>query len=130
MGTGTGILAIAAAKRTELSILATDIDPKAVEVTVENAEVNGVSGQIIAETADGFDHPAFAEHGPFDLIMANILAGPLIELAPELVKQAKPGATIILAGLLTRQADKVIAAYAAQKKQPSSHKARRVIGRY
>ncbi|TDQ66780.1 ribosomal protein L11 methyltransferase [Maritalea mobilis] len=115
LGTGTGILAIAAAKRTELNILATDIDPKAVEVTIENAEINGVLDQIIAETADGFDHPIFAEHGPFDLIMANILAGPLIELAPQLVEQAKPGATIILAGLLTRQAEDVIAAYTAQK---------------
>lgn len=115
LGTGTGILAIAAAKRFDKKVLATDIDPKATEVALENAEINGVADKIEAVTATGFDHPVFAEKGPFDLVLANILAGPLVELAPEVAKQTKNGGTIVLAGLLNRQADDVIAAYAENK---------------
>ncbi len=112
LGTGTGLLAIAAKKLwAEADILATDIDPVSVEETLINAEKNGVS--FAAETADGFDHPAFKDKS-FDLILANILAGPLIALAPEVVKRLAPGGTVVLSGLLEEQADKVTAAYLAE----------------
>jgi ribosomal protein L11 methyltransferase len=115
LGTGTGILAIAAAKRFDKNVLATDIDPKATEVALENADINGVGEKIEAVTATGFDHPVFAEKGPFDLVLANILAGPLVELAPEVANQTVAGGTVVLAGLLNRQADDVISAYAENK---------------
>lgn len=115
LGTGTGILAIAAAKRFGRKVLATDIDPQATEVAVENAQINNVAEKIEAETATGFDHPIFAERGPFDLVLANILAGPLVELAPEVAAQTADGGFVVLAGLLNRQADDVIKAYAENK---------------
>lgn len=115
LGTGTGILAIAAAKRLNRAVLATDIDPKAVEVAADNAEINGVADKVETLTAVGMDHQIFADKGPFDLILANILAGPLVELAPEICAQAAPNGRIVLAGLLNRQADDVIKAYCENK---------------
>lgn len=112
LGTGAGLLAIAAKKLwPEADILATDIDPVSVKETLINAEKNNVG--FAAETADGFDHPAF-EGKSFTLILANILAGPLIELAPEVVKRLAPGGIVVLSGLLEEQADKVTAAYLAE----------------
>jgi len=112
LGTGTGLLAIAAKKLwPDADILATDIDPVSVEETLINAEKNTVA--FAAQTADGFDHPAFGGKS-FNLILANILAGPLIELAPEVVKRLAPGGTVVLSGLLEEQADKVTAAYVAE----------------
>lgn len=113
LGTGSGLLAFAA--RTlwpDAVVVATDIDPVAIAVTAENAERNGVSGVdlIVADGARGADVTARA---PFDLIIANILAGPLIAMAPEIAAIAAPHATLLLAGLLTAQADAVIAAYLA-----------------
>jgi ribosomal protein L11 methyltransferase len=84
-------------------------------VALENADINGVGEKIEAVTATGFDHPVFAEKGPFDLVLANILAGPLVELAPEVANQTVAGGTVVLAGLLNRQADDVISAYAENK---------------
>lgn len=112
LGTGTGLLAIAAKKLwPDADILATDIDPVSVDETLINATKNGVS--FAAETADGFDHAAF-EGRTFNLILANILAGPLIELAPQVVARLEDGGTVVLSGLLEEQAEKVTAAYVAE----------------
>jgi len=113
VGTGTGVLAIALAKRLETSILATDIDPIAVATTIDNAAANGVAAQIDALEATGLDHPEIAARAPYDLIVANILAGPLTELAPGMGGIAAPGGTAILSGILDTQADAVRAAYEA-----------------
>jgi ribosomal protein L11 methyltransferase len=113
LGTGTGLLAFAARELwPEAAVLATDIDPVAIAVTAENAERNGVA-QVALIVADGARADAVRARGPFDLIVANILAGPLIAMAPEIAAIAAPRATILLAGLLTSQADPVIAAYRA-----------------
>lgn len=112
VGTGTGVLAIAAAKRLHLPVLATDIDPIAVTTTVENAADNGVARLIVALEATGLDHEDIASAGPYDLILANILAGPLAELAPGMARIAQRGAVIILSGILDTQAARVIEAYA------------------
>jgi ribosomal protein L11 methyltransferase len=111
VGTGTGVLAIALAKRLPSVILATDIDPIAVTTTVENAEQNGVADKIDALEATGLDHEEIVARGPYDLIVANILAGPLTELAPGMAAMAQPGASVILSGILNTQADWVIGAY-------------------
>ncbi len=112
LGTGTGLLAVAARKLwPEAEILATDIDPVSVEETRVNAQKNGT--EFRAETADGFDHPVF-EGRTFDLIIANILAGPLIELAPQVAARLNAGGTVVLSGLLEEQAGKVAAAYEAE----------------
>lgn len=113
IGTGTGVLAIALAKRLEAVILATDIDPIAVTTTVENAVENGVGDQIDAIEATGLDHPEILARAPYDLVVANILAGPLTDLAPGVGGITQPGGTAILSGILNTQADGVIAAYAA-----------------
>jgi ribosomal protein L11 methyltransferase len=112
LGTGTGLLAFAARQLwAEAQVLATDIDPIAIEVTRENAALNQVEGVELV-VADGARDPAIEAAAPYDLIIANILAGPLIAMAPEIAAIAAPQATLILAGLLATQADKVIAAYA------------------
>ncbi|ODT83644.1 MAG: hypothetical protein ABS76_01615 [Pelagibacterium sp. SCN 64-44] len=113
IGTGTGVLAIALAKRLGGRILATDIDPIAVTTTVENARENGVEAHIEAIEATGLDHADIAARAPYDLLVANILAGPLTALAPDMAGVAQPGATVILSGILNTQADGVIAAYEA-----------------
>jgi ribosomal protein L11 methyltransferase len=120
IGTGTGLLAFAAmALWPSAKAIATDIDEIAVRVSEENAAINGVkvghgSGQLLLAVADGMDHPLIAARAPYDLLIANILAGPLIELAPSFAASVSPGATLILAGLLDTQADAVIAAYESQ----------------
>lgn len=114
VGTGSGVLAIAIAKRTRLRVVATDIDPIATRTATENARINGVGPDVIALTAAGLDHPGVAQNRPFGLIVANILAGPLARLAPEIAEAAAPGAAIILSGILNRQAARVVSAYARQ----------------
>lgn len=111
VGTGTGVLAIALAKRTGKTVLATDIDPIAVTTTVDNARDNDVADLIDALEATGLDHPAIAARAPYDLVVANILAGPLVELAPGMGVITQAGGTAILSGILNTQADGVIAAY-------------------
>lgn len=117
VGTGTGLLAFAAISLwPQAKCIATDIDPVAIEVARDNAAINHVkvghgAGELLVALADGMDSPLIAARAPFDLIIANILAGPLIELAEDFVKALTPGGTIILAGLLDTQADAVIAAY-------------------
>lgn len=114
LGTGTGVLAIALAKRLRRRILATDIDPVSVRITLENAELNGVGRRIEAVTAPGMDHMKIRGRAPFDLIVANILAGPLVDLAPKVAGAVSAGGHIILSGILRRQAARVIAAYGDQ----------------
>jgi ribosomal protein L11 methyltransferase len=113
LGCGTGVLAIAAAKLWHRPVLATDIDPVAVEVTRGNARSNEVAPLIRAHTADGFAHPGIAAEAPFDLILANILAGPLTLLAPGLARALAPGGTAILSGLLRWQEELVLSFYRA-----------------
>ncbi|MEO7222935.1 MAG: 50S ribosomal protein L11 methyltransferase, partial [Devosia sp.] len=115
VGTGTGVLAIALAKRTHAPVLASDIDPIATQTTIENARDNGVGNLIRAVTAPGLDHATIARGAPYDLIVANILAGPLAALAPGIGRAAAPGATIILSGLLATQAAWVANAYRQQR---------------
>ncbi|HWK64306.1 MAG TPA: 50S ribosomal protein L11 methyltransferase [Rhizobiaceae bacterium] len=114
LGTGSAVLAIALAKLAHIPVLATDIDPIAVRVAEENVRLNGVSTYIETATAPGFHHPIFARRGPFDLIVANILARPLMRLAPEMARYVMPGGSLILSGILERQRDAVIAAYVGQ----------------
>ncbi|MCY1669213.1 50S ribosomal protein L11 methyltransferase [Rhizobium sp. SL86] len=111
LGTGSGVLAIAVAKLKKIPVLATDIDPVAVRVAAENAGLNGIVSSLVLETAPGFHSSAFRRHGPFDLIIANILARPLIKMAPQLATHLSPGGDVILSGILAAQRWKVIAAY-------------------
>ena len=120
IGTGTGLLAFAAMKLwADANVIATDIDPISIEVTRDNARINDIGighapGELLLAVADGMSHPMVAARAPFDLLIANILAGPLIELAPAFAEAVAPGATLLLAGLLDSQSDAVIAAYSAQ----------------
>lgn len=114
VGTGTGVLAIALAKRLRLPVIASDIDPIAVTTTIENAQQNGVGKFIIGIEATGLTNPTIAGNAPYDLIVANILAGPLTALAPAVGRVAARGATIILSGILQHQARGVINAYQRQ----------------
>ena len=111
LGCGTGLLAIGAAKLWKLPVLASDIDPVAVEVTDENARSNGVAPLIRGVVADGLTHPALAAAAPYDLVIANILAGPLTRLAPQIVKALAPGATLVLSGLLHNQEAMILSFY-------------------
>jgi len=112
VGCGTGVLAIALAKRLHRPVIASDIDPIAVKITLENAALNNVASLVTAIEAEGLDHNAIEANAPFDLIVANILARPLTQLAPRAGQMAAKGAAIILSGILTRQAAPIIAAYA------------------
>jgi ribosomal protein L11 methyltransferase len=120
IGTGTGLLAFAAMHLWPRAYLtASDIDPISVAVTEENAVTNDIplgmgTGKLTLFAAAGVDHPGIANRAPYDLLIANILAGPLIELAPSLCAMIEDGGTLILAGLLDDQADRVIAAYRKQ----------------
>ena len=117
VGTGTGLLAFAAlALWPAAKGIATDIDPISIDVTADNARLNRVTighgaGELLLAVADGMEHEMLVARAPFDLLIANILAGPLIDLAPQFAKAVAPGATLVLAGLLDTQADAVIAAY-------------------
>jgi ribosomal protein L11 methyltransferase len=114
MGCGTGILSIAAAKRWRCPVLATDIDAEAVRVTRINAARNRVARAVRAETGPGYRHREIVRRVPFDLVFANILARPLVEMAPDLARALAPGGIAILSGLLARQAPAVLAAHRVQ----------------
>ena len=111
LGCGTGLLAIGAAKLWRKKVLASDIDPTAVEITRENAIANGESTLIHAITADGLASPALAAKAPYDLIIANILASPLTQLAPSIAHSLSKGGALILSGLLTWQENLVLSFY-------------------
>jgi len=112
IGCGTAVLAMAAAKTGSPNVIASDIDPVAVDVAVANLAANDMAGAVDCVTAAGFDQPALADAAPFDLIFANILKGPLIMLAPDLAAHTKSGGMAILSGLLNEQAPEIITAYA------------------
>ncbi len=117
IGTGTGLLAFAALHLWPRShALASDIDPVSIDVAAENAVANGVAlgrskGQLVLCIASGTDHALIRRRAPYDLLIANILAGPLIELAPAFASVIAEGGTLILAGLLDTQAEAVAAVY-------------------
>jgi ribosomal protein L11 methyltransferase len=119
IGTGTGLLAFAALKLwPEAKCIATDIDPVAIDVSRDNAAINGVAlghgcGELLLGVADGMQSPLLVARAPFDLIIANILAGPLIELAPNFTNSLAEGGAVILAGSLDFQVPGVVAAYEA-----------------
>ena len=113
LGTGTGVLAIAAAKALRQRVLASDIDRRATITARDNARLNGVGNLVEAICATGFGAPEFVRRGPFDLVLANILANPLKRLATPMRGHLAGGATVILSGLLPPQANGVIAAYRA-----------------
>jgi len=114
VGTGTGVLAIAAAKAQHRLVLASDIDPLSVRVARDNARLNGVGDLVQAIQASGFSAPPFAARGPFDLVLANILANPLRQMATPMARHLAPSALVILSGLLPHQAQGVVAAYRAR----------------
>ncbi|SIR50430.1 MULTISPECIES: 50S ribosomal protein L11 methyltransferase [Acidiphilium] len=111
LGTGSGILGIAAAKTWGRRVLATDIDTRAVRVAATNAAINGAAPLFRARQADGWLSPTLRRHAPYDLVFANILARPLAAMAHQLAAKLAPGGTAILAGLLDRQANWVLSAH-------------------
>jgi ribosomal protein L11 methyltransferase len=114
LGTGTGVLAIAAAKALQGKVLASDIDPLSVLTARENARLNGAGNWVQTIQASGFSAPEFADRGPFDLVLANILANPLKQMATPMARHLARSAVVILSGLLPPQANGVIAAYRAR----------------
>lgn len=112
IGCGTAVLGMAAAHVSPNVVLASDIDPVAVDVAAANVAANGLTDQVICVVAAGFDAPALAQAAPFDLIFANILKGPLIALAGDMSGAVCAGGHVILSGILNEQADAVIAVYA------------------
>ncbi|WFU18294.1 50S ribosomal protein L11 methyltransferase [Bradyrhizobium sp. CB3481] len=121
LGTGTGVLAIAAAKALHEKVLASDIDPPSVQVARDNARLNVAGHLVQAIRATGFAAPQFAAAAPFDLVLANILANPLRQLAAPMARHLAPSAMVILSGLLTHQAPAVVAAYRARGLVPLRH---------
>ena len=113
VGCGTAVLAMAAARIWPETVLASDIDAVAVEVAEANVAANGLEGRVRCIEAEGLDHPEIAAAAPFDLIFANILKGPLIDLAPAISANLAPRGHVILSGLLNDQAEEIVAAYCA-----------------
>jgi len=117
IGTGTGLLAFAAlALWPGAKCIATDVDPVAIDVARDNAAINHVKvghgpGEVLLARADGMDSPLLSARAPFDLIIANLLAGPLIELAPGFANALAPRGSVVLAGLLDSQAERVAGVY-------------------
>lgn len=111
IGCGTAVLAMAAARIWPNPALASDIDEVAVEVAEANVAANGMQGRVRCLEAAGFDHPDLRAAAPFDLVFANILKGPLVALAPDMGANVAPGGYAILSGILSPQADEVVAAY-------------------
>lgn len=114
LGCGTGLLAIALAKLTRRPVTASDIDPIATRVTRENARANGAGPLVRTLTAKGFGRPELHARGPYDLIVANILARPLVGLAPDVEANLAAGGTLILSGILHHQEQMVLSAYRSQ----------------
>jgi ribosomal protein L11 methyltransferase len=114
LGTGSGVLAIAMAKVLKCPVMATDIDPLAIAVAIENARLNHVAGVVCFAAAAGVDSAAIRAAAPYDLVAANILAEPLRRLAPRLAPLVAKGGMLVLSGLLPNQRERVVAAYGAQ----------------
>lgn len=109
IGCGTAVLAMGAAAIWPHPVMASDIDAQAVDVARANLDANGMADRVTVVEAAGFDHPDLA--GPFDLVFANILKGPLMALAPDLSARLRAGGHVILSGILNEQAQQVIDVY-------------------
>ena len=114
LGTGTGVLAIAAARALRRPVAAGDIDPVAVVAARDNARANRAAPFVRPVVAPGTGHPTLRAGAPYDLVLANILARPLRRLAPSVAAVAAPGAELILSGLLEADVPGVLSSYAAQ----------------
>lgn len=114
LGCGTAVLAMAAVKALGVKATASDIDQVAIDVTMANARANDLEDQIVGVAAPGFENEVLKSSAPYDLIFANILKGPLIELAPDIAAHCAPNGNVILSGLLVEQAESIIQAYKAQ----------------
>jgi ribosomal protein L11 methyltransferase len=114
LGTGTGVLAIASARIARRRVLATDIDERAVRTARANARINRVGPLIETIRATGFNAPRLTRPARFDLVLANILLGPLQRMAVQITRRLSPGAHVVLSGLLPAHANAVLAAYRAQ----------------
>ena len=112
VGTGTGVLAIAAARAGARVVLGGDVDPGSVRIAAENAALNRARARFVL--SDGLAHPAIAAFAPYDLVFANILARPLVQLAPGIARALAPGGALVLSGLLGGQQRFVRAAYLAR----------------
>ena len=112
LGCGTAVLAMAAALVWPVTPLASDIDQVAVEVAEANVIANGLAGRVLCVQAAGLDHPDLQAAAPFDLVFANILKGPLIDLAPSIAAAMAPDGALILSGILNEQAAEVSGVYA------------------
>ena len=112
VGCGTGILAMAAAKLWQRPVLGGDNDPEAVDVAIENAGLNGVTSLCRFFTSIGLEAPELSRPAPYDLIIANILAGPLAALADPFAAATRPGSRVLLSGLLVEQAELLLSTYA------------------
>lgn len=112
IGCGTAVLGMAAAKIWPDTVIVSDIDEVAVEVAVANVNANDLGGKVICVEAAGFEAEALHARAPYDLVFANILKQPLIDLAPSMQSHVADGGYLILSGILTRQADEVVAVYA------------------
>ena len=112
LGCGTAVLAMAAARTLGGAVIASDVDPVAVEVACANVAANELDGAVECLEAAGADHPRIAGAAPYGLILANILMAPLIALAPDVARLAAPGGRVVLSGLLNEQAGEVAARYA------------------
>ncbi len=113
IGCGTAVLAMAAAAIWPDPVIASDIDPVAVEVAAANVAANGLTGRVTCVEAVGFDHPDLAARARYDLVFANILKGPLIALAPDMAAHTAPSGFVILSGILNNQAEDVLSVYDA-----------------
>ncbi len=114
LGTGSGVLAVALAQATNANILASDIDPVAVQVAKKNFRINRCASRITAVVSRGLENQIFRQRGPFDLVIANILAGPLQRMSNSLCGELEVGGTLILSGLLPHQRSRIVATYRSQ----------------
>lgn len=114
LGCGSGILAFAAASLWPARIIATDIDPEAVRVATQNANINHLGHKITTICSNGFRHQMIRRNAPFDMIVANVLARPLMSMSRDVVAALLPGGYVILSGLMIRDAPWVVAKYGAR----------------
>jgi ribosomal protein L11 methyltransferase len=113
IGTGTGVLAIAAARAWRAHVIASDLDPVAINTAAENIRINSAAAYVRTITAEGLAHPLICQNGPYDLVIANILARPLIAMSQDIARAQRPGGIVILSGITREQAGRVAAAYGA-----------------
>jgi ribosomal protein L11 methyltransferase len=111
VGTGSGVLAIAAAKALRKPVLASDIDARAVAIARDNARLNRVGGLVEVAHAAGLDARRFRARAPFALVLANILLDPLRRMATPMARLTAPGGRVVLSGLLAAQGSAALAAY-------------------